>query len=280
MERLFARDENSTNRRLRISLDSRSKKDLKDLNIDAGAFFAARYKGLKDLFGSRVRWEVGKLFEFPALLKEWRRMPKYSYNRSNAKAALQLKFTLELEVNLPEGGDDKYQTQLIWKFNPNNATSEFAPDWERLNCHPLVFCTASREPVSAKGQFQSVDLFDVRTFVPVYDKDRGSFVAVYKPVNNIATQWNANLNEARTQGLITEAVERDLREKWDEFRTSYTTAIQGFWEQGFACGDLIEQVETYSNLLTAICRDAKGDRNREVCSGARRCVANSRKESR
>ncbi|MBV9468875.1 MAG: hypothetical protein JOZ57_06480, partial [Abitibacteriaceae bacterium] len=204
LERLFARDENSTNRRLRISLDGRSKKDLKDLNVDAGLFFAARYKGLKELCGSCVRWEVGKLFEFPTLIEEWRRMPKYAFNRSNAKAALQLKFTMELEVSLLEGGEDKYQTQLIWKFNPNNVTSEFASDWERLNRHPLVFGTVSREPVSAKGQFQSVDLFDVRTFVPVYDKDRGSFVAAYKAANNLATQWNTNLAEARAQGLITQ----------------------------------------------------------------------------
>lgn len=264
LERLFARDENSTNRRLRIALDGRSKKDLKDLNVDAGLYFSARYKGLKGLFGKNVRWETGKLFDFPDLVQEWRRSPKNSLNHSNAKAALQLKFTLELEVQLPNGGSDLYATQLIWKFEPNKVTSEFALDWKRLTNQPLVYCTASREPVSAKGQFQAVNLYDVRTLVPVYDRARGSFVASYKAANNLGVDWQNNLQEARSQGLISEDVRRRLNDKWTLFRESYASAIQGFWNEGFASEHLLEQAELWADLLVTICREAKGDRNREL----------------
>ncbi len=263
LERLV-REEPSTNRRLRIRLDGKSSRDLKELNVEAGLFFATRYKGLKSLFGKGVRWDVGELWDFPEALEKWRQGPKYSPTRSTKKSALQLKFTLELEVDFPAGGSDTYRTQLIWQYDPNSVTSQFASDWQRLQRQPLVFCEAAREPVSTKGRFQAVDLHDVRTLMAAFDKDRGSFVSVYKPKNNIATQWTANFKQAKQDQLISADVERDLRDKWDDFQGAYSAAIKGFWEEGLACDGLLEATESYAALLEAICRQARGDRNREL----------------
>ncbi len=78
--------------------DRRTKKDLRTLNNEAGQFFC--HRGLQVLFGSKVHWNVGKLFEFDKLDKEWRAEKKSFVNRSVAKTALKLKFFLELECTV------------------------------------------------------------------------------------------------------------------------------------------------------------------------------------
>ena len=150
MEALFSQGEAGAKRKLRVRCDRATKKELKELNVDAGLYFARRYAGLKVLLGDRVAWNVGQLFEFPALVASWVESGRAPLNRSAAKAALQLKFVLELEVELSTGGTQSYATQLVWKFNPNTVASEFCDDWLRLAEHPLVFCRASREAVSTK----------------------------------------------------------------------------------------------------------------------------------
>ena len=129
------------------------------------SFFAKRYKGLAALFGSDVSWDVGQLFQFPQLVEEWNKK-KQKLNRSMARAALQLKSLIELEVEQGTGSIQTFSTQLIWKFNPNSVTSQFTDDWSRLEDHPLVFCRANRELISGKGRFPTVDLSNVKTFVP------------------------------------------------------------------------------------------------------------------
>jgi S-DNA-T family DNA segregation ATPase FtsK/SpoIIIE len=263
LEHLFSQDTPSASRKLRIRCERTNKKELRDFNVDAGLFFARRYKGLKALFGRKVAWEVGSLFDFPELVENWRSTGK-KLTVSTARSALHLKFLLELEVTLGTGGSEKYSTQMIWKFNPETVSSEFVEDWSRLMDHPMVSCVADRESLSAKGQFQTVDLSNVKTFVPVFGKDRGSFVAVYKPANNIARIWSENLGKARTQGLVSDEIARDLKEQFEVFKETYSESIEGFTEDGVAHPALIEQLKAYSNILSCLCLDAKGDRNRDL----------------
>ncbi len=219
MESLFNQGEAGSGRVLKIRCDRATKKDLKEVNVDAGRYFAQRYAGLRAVLGEHVSWNVGQLFEFPALVESWiaagktAASGKTSLNRSTARAALQLKFVLELEVELAIGGSKAYSTQLVWKFNPNTVVSQFYDDWARLEEHPLVFCRAAREAISAKGRFQTVDLSNVRTFLPAYDRDRGSFVAAFKKSQDVASEWQANLQSAITQGLLTEAIAKELEFK-------------------------------------------------------------------
>src|SRR5260370_1399379 len=186
MESLFNQGDAGAKRRLKVRCDRATKRDLRELNVDAGLYFAKRYAGLRTLFGDRVTWNVGQLFDFPALVETWRTQGRAPLNRSLAKAALQLKFVLELEVELPAGGSQSYTTQLLCKSNPNTITIEFSDDWSRLEEHPLASCRASRESLGAKARAQTVDLSNVRTFVPAFGRDRGSFVALYRRTHDIA----------------------------------------------------------------------------------------------
>ncbi len=263
-ERLFDHnDAASSKRRLKITCDRRSKKDLKELNEDAGLFFARRYRGLKALFGNRVSWDVGDLLNFEALTDQWRKASKPFRNTSAAKAALQLKFLIELEVELSTGTTDTYFKQLVWAHDPNSIASEFPGDWLRLAEHPLMLCRVNREPVSGKGRYQSLDLRNVRTLYPAYGQDRGSFVSTYKKENDISLLWPANLIKAQQDGLVSEAVGAKLLALFQAFQQSYHAAVKGFAEDGLACTGMVKQAFDYGVLLDAICRDAKGDRNRE-----------------
>jgi len=264
LERLFDHDDTpSSKRRLKITSDRRTKKDLRELNEEAGLFFARRYRGLKSLFGNRVSWDVGDLMNFEALSDQWRGATKSFRNASAAKAALQLKFLIELEVELSTGTTETYFKQLVWVFDPNSIASEFAGDWLRLAKHPLTLCRVNREPVSGKGRYQSLDLRNVRTLYPAYDQDRGSFVSTYKKEKDISVLWLANLAKAQQDGLVSEVIASNLQSLFQAFHQCYQAAIKGFAEEGLACTGMVKQAEVYGMLLDTICRDAKGDRNRE-----------------
>jgi S-DNA-T family DNA segregation ATPase FtsK/SpoIIIE len=263
LERLFDQDITVSKRRLRITCDRRTKGELKELNIDAGLFFVCRYRGLKELFGKHVTWDLGDLIDFEALSDQWRRARKPYVNRSVAKAALQLKFLLELEVESSTGTTESSFRQLIWKYDPNATTSEFPGDWSRLADHPLPYCRVNREPVSGKGRFQSLDLRNVQTLYPAHGQNRGSLVAAYKKEHDIALLWPANLQTAQEQGFISERTAARLLQLFVTFRDSYRSAIAGFLEHGLSCDQLVKQAKDYGALLDAVIRDAKGDRNRE-----------------
>jgi S-DNA-T family DNA segregation ATPase FtsK/SpoIIIE len=263
LEWLFDQDMPSSRRRLKITCDRRTKKDLKDLNEDAGVFFAWRYRGLKALLGSRVSWDTGDLMKFETLRDQWRKASKPYVNRSVAKSALQLKFLLELEVELSTGTTETYFKQLVWTYDPNAIASEFPGDWARLAEHSLVYCCVNREPVSGKRRFQSLDLRNVRTLYPAHGQDRGSFVAIYKKEHDFSLIWPANLVKAQEQGFVSEERASKLLSLFQAFQRSYQGAIKGFVEDGLACDILVKQADDYGALLAAICKDAKGDRNRE-----------------
>ncbi len=264
MEALFASPQPaSTGRRLTISCDRARKKDLLYLNVEAGLYFAWRYRGLKALLGRRVHWRVGELFAFDELVEQWRRKST-SPSRSLARKALELTFKLHLEVDLATGGTQTHTAQLIWRYNPNRVTAEFVDDWTRLRQHPLVFCRASRNRAMSKGQAKTVDLSNVQSLAPAFNKDSGSFVAVYNAANNIATLWRRNLDQAVSEGSLAPHVAEGLRGAFDTFKGQYASAIEGFATSGVVHGDLIGQLDAYGEILTRLCRDAMGDRNRDL----------------
>ena len=264
LQALFDQDQQSSKRKLTISAEKRVPKDLKDLNRDAGLFFAFRYRGFKELLGRSVTWELGKLLDFPQLDELWRSAAKPHWNRSVAKSALQVKFFLDLEVTLSNAQTESYSKQLVWKFNADAISSELYHDWGRLLDHPLVSCRANRELVGGKGRFQSIDLKNVRTLLPTYDKDRGSLVAVFRKENDIPASWQRGLDSAVAESRIDQETASHLAGLFQAFTTSYTSAIKQFWDEGLTSQAITEQLKAYSSLLEAICQGAKGDRNRET----------------
>lgn len=267
LERLFGQETPIYERYLRIRCERATKKDLRDLNVEAGFYFAKRYKGLRTLFGRKVKWDVGHLFDFPELVQSWKDARK-PLNYSASRAALQLKFILELEVDIAPGRTEVSATQLIWKFSPQTVAAGLTQDWARLEEHPLAFCTTQRRRLSTKAQFQTVDLSNVQSFVPAFGKERGSFVGVYKKSEDIEQVWRKHLAEAQSRNFITTEASQALREHFDVFLAAYTSAVRAFGSggeaNGLASSTLFQQAQAYATLLEFICREASGDRNREL----------------
>lgn len=263
MQALFDQDQQGSARKLSIRSDLRTRGELKDINRNAGLFFAFRYRGVKELLGKSVAWNVGDLFRFPDLDSLWRTATRQHVNRSQAKAALQIKFYLDLEATLPNGQSQSYSKQLIWKFDPNAISSELFEDWGRLVDHPLLKCEVNREMVSGKGRHQSIDLQDVKTLLPTFDKARGSLVSVYRKERDTLLTYPNSVAEALSEQRITASTSEQVLALWNRFSESYGSAIKGFWEQGLASTQIMEQLTAYSDLLFVILKQAKGDRNRE-----------------
>ena len=265
IEPLLNRVPEGGNRKLHIRLERATRRDLRELNVQAGLYFAHRYAGLKRLFGRRVAWQVGDLFEFPKLVEDWRKQKnRRKLNRSVAKAALQLKFTLELETKTDTGALQTCSAQLVWRYEPSCSACQLADDWRRLTEHPFLECSATREFAGTKAKARTVDLSDVKTFVPAFDRDRGSFIPVYKPRLDIAKQWRHNLSACLDGGFLAQGAFDQLDSRFEAFEDTYGRAIKEFARKGAGNPANLEQLQAYSALLEAIVSLAKGDRNRDL----------------
>lgn len=265
METLNARSNPGVRRHLTIRCDSVTKRDLRNLNTEAGLFFSLRYAGLQKLLGSGVTIEFGALMDYPAVLQGWRdSKDKSAVNRSVAKAALQLRFQLELETTDFDGGTSTASAQLIWKYRPDVISSQLADDWERLSQHPFVALRCGREPGTSGRRPGSIDLSDVRTLVPGYDRDRGSLVPTYRRERDLQLNWKANLKTAREQDLVDEDVAEQLKAFFQAFSERYEEAIIGFRQEGAPNAACREQASAYADLLDAVRKLAPGDRNKEL----------------
>ena len=72
-----------------------------------------KLEGTKELSAPRdVVWNVGELFDFPALVESWRKR-RQPLNHSEARAALQLKFVIRLEFDTTSNVTDRRPT-LRW----------------------------------------------------------------------------------------------------------------------------------------------------------------------
>jgi S-DNA-T family DNA segregation ATPase FtsK/SpoIIIE len=259
----FSWETRSARRTLTITCERRFARDFRDLNADVGLYFARRYGGIRELFDGNVDWNVGRLFDFPEQVESWRRQ-RQPLNRSEARAALQLKFTVTLEFETVHNDIDRSAAQFIWRYNPQWVASELVNDWDRLADHPLVQCRADREPTSSKGAAQSVDLWNVRTLMAAYGQDRGSLVSIFRSSNDLARLWRGNLRQAREKSLVSEPTVQRLGDRFDAFAQSYALAIQGFAADGLSSPELERQVMAYGELLDDVCREATTDRSRQL----------------
>lgn len=249
---------------LTIRCDRQFSSDFKDLNVEVGRYFATRYLGLDEILGPKIVFADGfeYLFSFPKMVNDWQ-LEGQKPSTSIAKTARQIKFTVELQSDPGSCDSEKHVTQLIWEFNAGSIATQLYADLGRLDEEPLVFCRTTREPTSAKGQFQPLELSNAKSFGTV-DGERGSFVSDYREDNDLTAAWLNNLDDAKQQGLVAEEDGQQILSKFQQFADSYKKAISGFITKGLATDALLAQLSDYADLLEILCVRAKGDRNRRL----------------
>jgi DNA segregation ATPase FtsK/SpoIIIE, S-DNA-T family len=263
LESLFDQDiPQGAKRQLRITSDKKSKSDLRKLNIDAGRYFAFRYRGIRDLLGRSI-FDVGSLFDYDKVQGEWAADPrkKYRPNVSMARAALEIKFYVELSV---DDGAIENHWQLVWRFDPNAISAELYSDWQRLIENPLTLGEVTRESVGQKGQPQPLDLRNVKSLSAAFSQDRGSLVPAYRKDSDLGTIWKQNIKAALSSGSIAAASAAELDALFTDFVTAYAAASKTFAQVSVAASEIEAQFHAYARLLEAVIQKAKGDRNREL----------------
>ncbi len=262
LERLFEQAGSiADKRRLIIESHRRSKRDWLDMNFDAASYFSRRYRGLKALSGFAVTWDTPHIFELERLVAAEEGRGKYERNTSTKRAALQLKFTVTMEVTV--AGQSTSSTQmLVWSFNPSSILSEYTEDWGRIAKNPFCQNRVSREPVSTKGRLQSVELKDVSTLMPVFRRDRGSLVAPYDKDQDVDRIFRRNLEQAAAESRLTPEGHDALASAWSTFVAAYRAAVEGFVGEGTSAESAVALAPAYEAMIEALLTHALGDKNR------------------
>lgn len=249
---------------LRIEASKRSKRDwLRDHSEDSIRYFISRYRGLPEVIGKNVKWDLMRIFQYEEIYGEERQKlgPKFRPNTSSSKAANQIKFNVHLRVQGDTESED-HAVQVIWSFDPDSVCSAFADDLMRVAKNPFLKSEVTCESVSVKGRIQSIDLTDVRTFMPVYGQARGSLVPAYKGERDISKEWPRRLQHSLNARLITEAGFGSLKNAWEKFSDIYRTALNEFLSIGLASESVMDIEGVYLELLQNLHQHAPGDKNR------------------
>ena len=259
IERLFGQiNLAGGSRTILIKSSRRTRNQFLDLNADVGLSFGLRYRGLRDLMGSKVEWDVPYLFAYEELLDRAKaRQKKYRRNESTARGAIQIKFDIALSV-----GIERATVQLVWSGQPAVVGLELPKDIGRLLKRPFVRSHVARLSVSRKGALQSVSLTDVGTLQPAFGQDAGTLVPRTNAGEDIAKLFTKALASALKDKRVDDAGFTEINSAWTHFAKLYGEALSALQSSGYASDTLIAQADAYGALISALLGHALGDLNR------------------
>ncbi|WP_321952607.1 FtsK/SpoIIIE domain-containing protein [Paraburkholderia bannensis] len=243
-------------------------------NYDAGTYFSAMYRGLKELMGSRVDWKVERLrnaslpdplFDYEAFFAKEKELRSENRNKvrpntSLSRAALQIKFDVAL-VQVVNGKEAILaKTQLLWSYKPTFIGLSMVADMRRLLEKGAVGCTeVSRKLVSKKGGVQNVSLLDTGTLEATYSTDAGSLVPAANKLRSLRQDIKGRIKELSDDGRMTLQQRDEIREAWDQFEEQYIKAMEDFVSTGLHGEAVMRQAESFGALLTSLMAHARGD---------------------
>lgn len=265
IERLFSQSNNKGKKRLKISTQKSNRKSAwKTLNQDVALYFCSTYKGLEKLTNDYIEWDTNYLFKYDELVKEWKQDKNNKKTISTAKAALQIKFDIELSYEDFQGKIQKNKVNLTWYGKPLAIGMELHKDLSRLGLNPFSYSTITQDPINKKGKLQSLSLDDIGTFQPAFNQDRGSLVSSYsKKDEDIEKTLLKNIKLSLDNQSITQENNKMIINSWNEFSKVYSKAIQEWLTNGIHSESIIQQSDLYKNCISIILNNAKGDINRK-----------------
>ena len=259
---------------LRFTVTKGRKEWRERFNYDAGSYFSAMYRGLKELMGSRVDWKVERLgnanlpdplFDYEAFFakeKELRndKKNKIRPNSSLSRQALQIKFDVSL-IQVAKGKEIVLaKTQLLWSYRPTAIGLSLVPDMRRLLEKGAIGCTeVPRRLVSKKGGVQSVSLLDTGTLEATYSTDAGSLVPAANKLRSLRHEIKTRIKDLADEGRLTPSQRDEVRSAWDTFEEDYIKAMDDFVSTGLHGEAVMRQSESFGVLMTTLTAHARGD---------------------
>jgi S-DNA-T family DNA segregation ATPase FtsK/SpoIIIE len=259
---------------LRFTVTKGRKEWRERFNYDAGSYFSAMYRGLKELMGSKVDWKVERLgnaslpdplFNYEAFFakeKELRddKKNKVRPNSSLARAALQIKFDVAL-IQIEKGKETvQAKTQLLWSYKPAVIGLSMVADMRRLLEKGAVGCTeVPRRLVSKKGGVQNVSLLDTATLEATYSTDAGSLVPAASKLPSLRKEIKDQIRKLADDGYLTPSQRDEVKAAWDKFEECYIKAMEDFVSIGLHGEAVMRQAESFGALLDVLMSQARGD---------------------
>lgn len=259
---------------LRFSVAKGRKEWRERFNYDAGSYFSAMYRGLKELMGSKAEWKVERLgnanlpdplFEYEAFFakeKELRsdKKNKVKPNSSLSRLALQIKF----DVALIQVSNNKEtvlaKTQLLWSYKSTAIGLSMVADMKRLMEKGSVGATeVPRRLVSKKGGVQNVSLHDTGTLEATYSADAGSLVPATNKLRSLRHEIKGRIKDLAEEGRLTAFQRDEIRASWEKFEVDYIKAMEDFVSTGLHGEAVMQQAESFGALLSTLLAHARGD---------------------
>ncbi|HAX20937.1 MAG TPA: DNA translocase FtsK [Hydrogenophaga sp.] len=259
---------------LRFSVAKGRKEWRERFNYDAGSYFSAMYRGLKELMGSKAEWKVERLgnanlpdplFEYEAFFakeKELRsdKKTKVKPSSSLSRLALQIKFDVAL-VQVSNGKETVLaKTQLLWSYKPAAIGLSMVADMKRLIEKGAVGATeVPRRLVSKKGGVQNVSLHDTGTLEATYSTDAGSLVPAANKLRSLRHEIKGRIKDLAEEGRLTALQRDEIRASWDKFEADYIKAVEDFVSTGLHGEAVMRQADSFGVLLSTLMAHARGD---------------------
>lgn len=259
---------------LRFTVTKGRKEWRERFNYDAGSYFSAMYRGLKELMGSKVEWRVERLgnanlpdplFDYECFFareKELRndKKSKVRPNPSLSRLALQIKFDVALIQVAKDKETVLAKTQLLWSYKPTAIGLSLTADMRRLLEKGAVACTeVPRKLVSKKGGVQNVSLLDTGTLEATYSTDAGSLVPAGSKLQSLRHVIKTRIKELAEEGRLTAHQQTEVKASWDKFEGDYIKAMEDFVATGLHGDAVLRQAESYAELLNTLMAHARGD---------------------
>lgn len=242
-------------------------------NYDAGSYFSAMYRGLKELMGSKVQWKVERLgnanlpdplFDYEAFFAKEKEIfsnkKKIRPNSSLSRLALQIKFDVALIQVAKDKETVLAKTQLLWSYKPTLIGLSMVADMRRLLEKGAVGCTeVPRRLVSKKGGVQNVSLLDTGTLEATYSTDAGSLVPAANKLKSLRHEIKSRIKELTDEGRLTPYQQGEIKASWDKFEGDYIEAMNDFVATGLHGDAVMRQAESFAALLNTLMAHARGD---------------------
>lgn len=259
---------------LRFSVAKGRKEWRERFNYDAGSYFSAMYRGLKELMGSKAEWKVERLgnanlpdplFEYEAFFAKEKELRSDKKNKvkpssSLSRLALQIKFDVAL-IQVSKGKETVLaKTQLLWSYKPAAIGLSMVSDMKRLLEKGAVGATeVPRRLVSKKGGVQNVSLHDTGTLEATYSTDAGSLVPAANKLRSLRHEIKGRIKDLAEEGRLTALQRDEIRASWDKFEADYIKAMEDFVSTGLHGEAVMRQAESFGALLSTLMAHARGD---------------------
>jgi len=228
-------------------------------NSNVMRYFAFRYRGLQQLLGENICLDFGRLESnyVPHIVHELTRCT------SRSREARSLKFEVILD---PEGANEKLM--FHWEMPVDTIATAMPTDLlfvANIEAESALLSTAhiARQPVSAKGGIQRIDLDNMNSIRDVHGTNEGWLVSPNDDSGDRSEAFLSNLNDLAEQLGKDEA--NSVKTAFGCFVKEYTVAIRD-WVKGSAgisSEAIFRQAEAFGRLLESLLEHANNDRARE-----------------